>query len=229
VVRLAASDEEVLNMVRKALLLVSMLLAQQAVASSVSTVSSIACSGNLSVSLLDSAMFSCSGDFALSGGTISSDLGIVIASGGSLSLGDISIVAPKVELSAQDGVLAIGSGASIIGDQVQVWGTGGQGTTSPVALAPGSTITVGSGAGARVISSSDFTLAVADGTLTYDASLPTPIPIPGSLMPMLLGLLAVFGTARMGLPSKVKGARHEYLQKNARRTAATDFSDDFDA
>lgn len=188
-------------MVRKALLLAFMLLAQQAVASSVSTVSSIDCSGNLSVSMLDSAMFSCTGDFALSGGTISSDLGIVITSGGSLSLGDISIAAPRIELTAQAGVLEIGSGALISADQVQLWGTGGQGTTPSVALAAGGTITVGSGAGARVVSSNDFTLAVADGTLTYDAPLPTPVPIPGGLIPMVLGLLAVFGTARRGLPS----------------------------
>lgn len=187
-------------MVRKALLLAFMLLAQQAVASSVSTVSSIACSGNLSVSLLDSAMFSCTGDLALSGGTISSDLGIVITSGGSLSLGDISIAAPRIELTAQAGVLEIGSGALISADQVQLWGTGGQGTSPSVALATGGTITVGSGAGARVVSSNDFTLAVADGTLTYDAPLPTPVPIPGGLIPMVLGLLAMFGTARMRLP-----------------------------
>lgn len=181
-------------MVRKLILLLSsLLLVQQAVASTVSTVSSTGCSGTLSISLLDSAVFSCSGDFALSGGTITSDLSILITSIGTLTLGDIAVSAPRVELGSQDGIVSIGSGSSISGVSISVWAASG------VALLQGATITVWSGADSRVISPGDLALPIGSGTLTYDPSLPTPVPIPGGLLPMLFGLIAMFGAARGGL------------------------------
>jgi hypothetical protein len=180
-------------MVRSAiLLLASLLLVQHAAASSVSTVSSTGCSGSLSISLLDSAVFSCSGDFALSGGTISSDLSIFITSGGALTLSDIFISAPTIALGSSGGNLSVGSGAALSGNSISIWSNIG------LAISTDATITVGSGAASRVISPSDFAVTIGSGTLTYETPLPTPVPLPGALLPMLFGLFAVFGVARTG-------------------------------
>lgn len=94
-------------MFRASFLLMMLSLPSIGVASSNASLGAITCSSSLTLSITDSASFQCDGDFAISGGSITSDLKITLAANGSLVLDNIAITAPVVELTALNGLLSI--------------------------------------------------------------------------------------------------------------------------
>lgn len=172
-----------------------------------SSVDTMACSGEPSTSLTDTAAFFCTGDLLLSGGSIVSDFRISIFADRLLSLYNISLRAPAIELSG--GQIVIGEGAIL-----STAGTLASGVSSGtikltgrdvISLRDGGTIidpfraggvliVGGSGSGATGGSSGGIQLAGAGdislgdrGTLTVMPSVP--VPEPGTYALMALGLL----------------------------------------
>lgn len=80
-----------------------------------SSVDTMECSGEPSTSLTDTAAFFCAGDFQLSGGSIVSDFKISIFADRLLSLYNISLRAPAIELSGGQFVIGEGTILSTIG------------------------------------------------------------------------------------------------------------------
>lgn len=184
----------------RALTLLSVLsiFSLNAEAISSSTVGSFDCSESLSISLLDTASFSCIGNFSLSGGGITSESKIVITSSGSLVLDNLSIVAPFVELSSQNGQLTIGNGVLINTDSFLT--TVGDGAAPSLSLSPGASISVGSRESARIIGSSEILGSINHGAITPlvggDISITPSVPEPSTYISMLLGLVVVFGLTK---------------------------------
>ena len=167
-----------------------------------STVGSLECSDSLSISLLETASFSCIGNFSLFGGGITSDSKIVITSGGALVLDNLSITAPFVELSSLNGLVSIGSG--VLMNSSSFFATVGGET-------PGASILVGGGEMARIIGSSEILQSKAITPLVGgNISLISSIPEPSTYILLVLGLLVVFG-----LTQGVNGRQHTTLVPSA--------------
>ena len=147
-----------------ALLSALSLLSVPAEAASSSTIGTIDCAGDLSISLLDAASFSCAGNFSLSGGVITSDAKVVIAASGSLILESLSIVAPVIELSTQGGYLSIGAGVLIIPRSFLA--DIGSGVMPTLLVPPQASISVGSGAAARIVGHPEILVPISRGVIT---------------------------------------------------------------
>ena len=180
-----------------------------------STVGSLECSDSLSISLLETASFSCIGNFSLFGGGITSDSKIVITSGGALVLDNLSITAPFVELSSLNGLVSIGSG--VLMNSSSFFATVGGETPGASILvgsgemAPGASILVGGGEMARIIGSSEILQSKAITPLVGgNISLISSIPEPSTYILLVLGLLVVFG-----LTQGVNGRQHATLVPSA--------------
>lgn len=156
-----------------------------------SNVETLECSGEYTVSLADTATYRCAGDFLLSGGSITSDTRISIFADRLLSLYNISLSAPAIELSGGQIMIGEGSTLAAIGGSIAI-GTSGSGQ---VTLGAGSMLIVrGSASGAtdgssgaiRLIAERDISLR--DGRII--AIMPSvPVPEPGTYALMALGLL----------------------------------------
>ncbi len=158
-----------------------------------STVGSFECSDSLSISLLDTASFSCIGNFSLYGGGITSDSKIVVTSGGALVLDNLSITAPFVELSSLNGQVSIGSGVLITTSSFLAT-VGGEFTVSS-----GASILVGGGEMARDIGSLEILQSKSINKLAItplvggNISIISSVPEPSTYILLVLGLLVVFG------------------------------------
>lgn len=163
-----------------------------------STVGSFECSDSLSISLLDTASFSCIGNFSLYGGGITSDSKIVVTSSGSLVLDNLSITAPFVELSSLSGQVSIGSGVLI--STSSFLATVGNGVTPIFTVSPGASILVGSGETARIIGSSEILQSIGHGAITPlvggNISIIPSVPEQNTYILLALGLLVVFGLTK---------------------------------
>ncbi len=186
-------------------LAISLLLPLSAAAASYSTVGSMGCTGTTNVALLDTASFSCSGNFFLSGGSISSQSKIVIAADGSLSLDRLSLTAPFVELSSLNGQVSIGNGVLI--NTSSFLAAVGNVVTPTSINSPGASISVGSGETGRIIGPVEVLQAITHGAITPlvggDISIASSVPEPSTYVSMLLGLLVVFG-----LTKRFKGSQY---------------------
>lgn len=162
---------------------------------STSTVGSFDCSDSLNISLLDTASFSCIGNFSISGGGITSDSKIVVTSGGALVLDNLSITAPFVELSSLNGQVSIGSGVLI--NTSSFLATVGNGVTPTFTVSPSASILIGSGETARIIGSSEILQSIGIGAITPlvggNISIIPSVPEPSTYILLVLGLLVVFG------------------------------------
>ncbi|MFA5984529.1 MAG: hypothetical protein WC782_10985 [Methylococcaceae bacterium] len=69
-------------------------------AASSASISNASCSGIQMSTLTDVARFSCTGDYSLFGGRISSDVKVVISADGALNLNNLNITAPLIELTS---------------------------------------------------------------------------------------------------------------------------------
>lgn len=180
------------------LLSVLSLFSLSAEAVSSSTVDSLDCSDSLSVSLLDTASFSCVGNLSLSGGGITSDSKIEITSSGSLVLTNLSIVAPIVELSSQNGQLSIGNGVLI--NTSSFLATVGSGVVPSFIVAPGASISLGSGEATRIIGSLEILESINHGAITPlvggNMLINPSVPEPSAFISLLFGLLVVFGLTK---------------------------------
>ncbi len=94
-------------------LLIFGFLPNSANAISTASIVNTSCSGDLTSSLLNGASFTCSGNFTLDGGTVTSDSLINISSTGDLFLDNLILTAPNVSFSVLSGILTLGSGVLI--------------------------------------------------------------------------------------------------------------------
>jgi hypothetical protein len=85
----------------------------------------------------------CTGDFSLSGGSLVANSKIVLSSFGALSLEDIALTAPQIDLIAGS-TISLGSGVLIATGVLSV--SGNPGAQSPtIAIVPGAQISIGGG------------------------------------------------------------------------------------
>lgn len=82
-------------------------------AASSADLSGLACSGQASFSVAETASLVCAGDFSVLSGRITSDVRVTLEAAGSLTLDNLSIRAPVIELRAAGGALSIGSGVTL--------------------------------------------------------------------------------------------------------------------
>ena len=92
----------------------SMLLPVAAGAAPLFDVGNVSCSGTQNLSFTDGISLTCSGDLALTGGSIVSDSKIFIQVGGSLALNVDRVTAPVVRIQGSGGTLSRGSGTPIM-------------------------------------------------------------------------------------------------------------------
>lgn len=184
-----------------ALLAAATLIPGAASAASSFDVGTVACSGTPTASFLDGVSYQCTGDLLLSGGAITSDTGVVISAGGTLSIDDLIVTAPTVQFSTFGGALTIGAGTTIdVGGSLLVGGTPAPALT----VAPSAAISIGSGADVRAIGGGELQIAIGTNTpiLAGIVTLAPPIPEPRVYGTMVLGLgllsIAVRRRARRG-------------------------------
>lgn len=158
----------------KKTLLIAALLALSSRAHAVSTINvpGMTCSGTQTSDLTSFLSLSCTGNLSLIGGTLSSDTKIVLTATGSMTLDNLTVTAPVIDLTG--GNLYIGSGASLNAANSATIIAGGSGTSPFITTAAGGSVTIGSslysiGAG------SGNSLQLGSGTII-------PITNPGSLV-----------------------------------------------
>jgi len=130
-----------------------------------STAAVDSCSGTRDPAVTDAYLIGCSGDLALSHGVVTSDNKVVISGLSSLTLSDLRIVAPEIELRS-DGHISLGSGVSlevgpaqtdssgvVTGGSVLIT-SGGHGTPTVYAAAGATLSAGGAAAGTLVVGSS---------------------------------------------------------------------------
>ena len=84
-------------------------------ASTLIDIGSASCSGSESINSSNGLSFSCSGDFSLTAGSLSSDIGITLSSLGKLTLDGLTLSAPNITLNATN----IDIGSSVLLDVSQ--------------------------------------------------------------------------------------------------------------
>lgn len=200
------------RMMRRLLVVLAIALGfpSSASANATAMVSLMNCSGDLTVSLLDAASFSCTGSLSLSGGAIFAESRVEISADGALWLDNLSIAAPFVELVSLDRI-AIGQGVIINASS----STGGAvtirsgGNISLVDSAPwpnrfsaGGSISLGLGEhGARIpLPGGDVLIAIgqpiAAGAGVFDGVIVSSIPEPEPYAMLLAGIGLVGLVAR---------------------------------
>ncbi|MDB5806034.1 MAG: hypothetical protein JWN73_3356 [Betaproteobacteria bacterium] len=106
----------------------------------------MSCSGHEYSSSFIVVSMQCAGDFAISGGSISSPLGVIVRSGGDLSLSGVNVSAPFVEFISQ-GALSFGGGGKLDGSTWSILdgqlSAVGSHTTQPVVVRSGSEVFTG--------------------------------------------------------------------------------------
>ena len=174
--------------------------AHMASATSISTVQTIDCAGDLQISLGQSALLSCGGDFSVFGGTITSDTSIVISALGSLRLDNLEVRAPSVAFSSA-GELFLGGDVSIVATSVAL-SSFADGSVPPSGTGG---LTIGSGATLSLSGTNIFNQPLNSGSivalqgnsqLSVDYSniglVITPaIPEPNTLVTSLLGIIVL--------------------------------------
>lgn len=154
------------------------------------------CSGTQTSSLSDVLSLSCSGDFSLIGGNIIADSKILISSIGALTLENLSITAPEVELIAGS-FLSLGSSVSITTNSIYA----GIGNGSILHyVSPSATISIG-GEMNRPLDSGYILLPNSNNSVTFSGGglitiLPS-VPEPDTYATMLAGLLILVCAVRL--------------------------------
>jgi len=179
-------------MVRRiALISTFFLLPLSAGATSAVTLGIVSCTDSLTVSVLELASISCTGNLSLADSSITSDSKILITAYGSLLLENLFISAPLIELNALNGTLSIGTGVLIRSDSFSA-----QTYNSPT-VSSGATLTIGSDVAPRVIRSAELLSSITPGSITLldsgNISVQSSVPEPGTYVLMLSGLLLVLG------------------------------------
>jgi hypothetical protein len=179
------------------------------------------CSSDASFSFLDVALLSCLGDFYLSGGYISSDYRIEIHAVGTLSISDMLITAPVVELDATTVLIGSGTNIALPQNREIILINPYQTPLTRDSLIVGEAILLSSGANISVGGSGAITLnrpssdggtivLGGDGSLVLSASgndsisvIATAVPEPSTCALLAVGLFAVGGIARRKQQEKV--------------------------
>lgn len=180
-----------------------------------SSFDSVVCSGSQTESLVEGTSLFCSGDFSLVGGAIISESKVAITADGGLSLANLSINAPVIELTSLGGLLSVGNnvfltgqsifltaGTSLTIDASSTINVSGDGQGDPGIRPPaGGTITVGGREIGRIIGTGGGLRPIDLGEIEIqpggDISLFTPaIPEPSTYLTMLFGLMGVAGMVK---------------------------------
>ena len=162
------------------------LLPSTGIAATVFAVQSIICSSTQSSSLDGPVTLICSGDFSLNGGVLSDDNSILLSSTGALTLDNLTISAPHINLVAGSSI-SIGSGVSLVTSSTPSM-------VGAVSITVGATISLGTPSDARILTSNDIAISANAGSLSPDPGDPLSlIPIPASFTLFLSGLLGIMG------------------------------------
>ncbi|MBU1365833.1 MAG: PEP-CTERM sorting domain-containing protein [Gammaproteobacteria bacterium] len=105
------------------LLLSALLFSAFAQAATTANITTASCSGSQSFDLSNGALLSCDGDFSLIGGSIDSDISITIRSQGLLTLGDLMLSAPVVQLLSMTDEISLAGSWSITAGSVNIGNT----------------------------------------------------------------------------------------------------------
>jgi len=156
-------------------------------------VQTVVCSGSLTSDLAAVLSVNCSGDFSLTGGTLSADAKVQLTSGGSFTLDNLAITAPEIVLIA-GGTLALGSGVALTASNgVTISAVGG--SAGAIGSSAGGTLTTGGGSfnligPGSIVTPPDYSIRISDGaTLTLAQS----VPEPETYLTLLAGLLMLGG------------------------------------
>lgn len=163
-------------------------------AAAVSYLGTSFCSGELTSTLEQDAIFSCSGNLVLAGGRVTSDSKIMISAQGTLSISRVELIASTVAFDSS--VIEIGPGTSIKADSI-VADSGGD-SPPRIDVAAGATLTTGDGTNLPIVDSRGSVLVVSAGG---NAPLPgdpgnislQPVPLPPSLALLISGLIPLLG------------------------------------
>lgn len=90
--------------------LATVFISAPAVATPVFNIENILCNGIATPSTTDLSNLSCVGDLLINNGSITSDTMIALTAGGSITLNDVRLTAPIVNLTTQSGPLNLGAG-----------------------------------------------------------------------------------------------------------------------
>ncbi|MBY0578313.1 MAG: hypothetical protein K2P57_04615 [Burkholderiales bacterium] len=191
------------------------LLPPVADAASTISVANMSCSGAQTSSLVNFLSLNCTGDLSLIGGTLASDSKIVLTASGSLTLDNLLVSAPQIDLTAN--TMTLGSGASFnAGNSMNIYAPGNS-STPAITSAAGGSISIG-GVTYPIVAGSGSVLQINNsGRLVGNsqnvfmvntvAVMPVAEPNIGNLMPLGFTVIAMLTRKRralqktQGLPS----------------------------
>lgn len=175
-------------------LCLAVMLPISAQATTTSSIINTSCSGNLTISLLDSASFACVGNLTLDDGIITSDSLINISADGDLFLDNLTLTAPNVTLSVLAGLVRMGSNVMINGASSLIVTDG---STSPVTIKQNSK--------AEIVSGNDFNIGK-ESSVNFNvggASAAVLNRISGGTLTLISGNVATTGSSGNGLELSV--------------------------
>lgn len=166
------------------------------------SVDSISCYGTQTTAISDGLSISCTGDLSLLGGSITADTQILLSSGGALTLDNLAVTAPHIQLFGS--TVSIGAGVVITINSLTVTAGIGGGSNVP-SISAGSTISIG-GQEPRQIVIGDVLLPpggrepIIGGGPGGSITIMPSVPEPSIYASMLIGLLVLAGIFRNKAP-----------------------------
>ena len=172
-----------------------------------SNIGTTSCSSSLSLSVFEEASFLCAGNLSLIGGSITSDSRVVIRANGTLSIDNVSITAPRIDLSSQEGTLYVSGGTSLGFASLSLESRAGiihvlpsTGMGGVVQIAEGGDISLSNGflipRPLVAIDGGRLSLTGGGGIVVLGA----PVPVPSAALLMILGLLGLIGWSQRKTP-----------------------------
>ena len=171
---------------------VSIVLSVQTNAASVALIDVTQCSGVLTSSLTDDAIFSCSGNLSLIGGSIDSSSKVIISANGDIYLDNIQITAPHVDVTASQGQVTVSNNVSF---STNVFFTA---NPSLVNVSTGGSLTIGTGGNIHQVTDGFTLLPITSGSSIHPGSYGTiitvaPIPLSSASLFLLSSFFALAG------------------------------------
>ncbi|MEE2730562.1 MAG: hypothetical protein VYA55_07040 [Pseudomonadota bacterium] len=176
------------------LLLLFALLPLPTLAASDANISGQSCSGDLSVSVMDSITYVCAGNLSLIDGTLTSDQLVSISAEGNILIENLTISAPLITLTSTSGNVSLDAESALFADELTLSTPGGFG--SHISVYAGLTLTTHDDIVADTLESLHI-YAYQNELMSSGGQLEvTPVPVPATALLLLSGLLALLFGAR---------------------------------